>query len=416
MTVQTAFDQFRANPLRTVLATLGVVIGVGALVAVLALGDGFEATMRRMAARDGRLHSVTASPRTTDRLAGEVVARAGAAELPLDDLAQLRTLFSERIEGDVDARIWTSGVALIDSAEWIPGAGLEALPVLAVSAPDPERADSLLQSGRFFSAEEAAAGVPLAVISDSAARLLAGEAGSPIPETLRLSGEVFTIIGVLRRDAPEGSRVIAAVPLQLADQALLPAPGVRRPALQLRAERIEDVLPAKEVLESWLALQFGAGWRDSVVVRSYEREAEQGTQGILLFKLFMGAITGISLVVGGIGIMNVLLASISERTREIGIRRAVGARRRDVLRQFLAESIIISSVGGLLGAAFGVAAATAATAIMRRLAMVSDMQPGFSISTILVVSGAALGVGILFGVYPAVRAARLNPIDALRHE
>lgn len=134
-----------------------------------------------------------------------------------------------------------------------------------------------------------------------------------------------------------------------------------------------------------------------------------------MFKLFMGAITGISLIVGGIGIMNVLLVSITERTREIGIRRSVGARRGDIMRQFLAESLAISVSGSAVGVALGVFGALVATAIMRRMSM-TDIQPGMSLSTSLIAVGAALAVGLVFGAYPAVRASKLSPIDAIRHE
>ncbi|MGH7670552.1 MAG: ABC transporter permease, partial [Gemmatimonadaceae bacterium] len=141
----------------------------------------------------------------------------------------------------------------------------------------------------------------------------------------------------------------------------------------------------------------------------------QVQQGMLLFKLLMGALTGISLLVGGIGIMNVLLASVAERTREIGIRRATGARRREIMMQFLAESVAISGAGAVLGAGLGVAAAYTVTAIMRMRTR-ATVYAGLSWSTLIVAALAALAVGIGFGLYPAIKAARLSPIDAIRHE
>jgi putative ABC transport system permease protein len=130
----------------------------------------------------------------------------------------------------------------------------------------------------------------------------------------------------------------------------------------------------------------------------------------------MGAITGISLLVGGIGIMNVLLSSVTERTREIGIRKAAGARRRDIRRQFLAESIAISGMGSAIGLVLGVAGAFGITAMIRHFSRAAFLHASLSWSTLGVAAGAALFVGLTFGTYPARRAARLSPIDAIRHE
>jgi putative ABC transport system permease protein len=135
-----------------------------------------------------------------------------------------------------------------------------------------------------------------------------------------------------------------------------------------------------------------------------------------MFKLFMGAITGISLLVGGIGIMNVLLSSVTERTREIGIRKAAGARDRDILSQFLAESVAISSLGSLIGLALGISGAYGITAGIRRFSQAPALYASISWSTVVVAAVAAVVVGLTFGTYPARRAARLSPIDAIRHE
>ncbi|MBC7897763.1 MAG: FtsX-like permease family protein, partial [Cytophagaceae bacterium] len=157
-------------------------------------------------------------------------------------------------------------------------------------------------------------------------------------------------------------------------------------------------------------------WRTRFDLATYEARAQQAAQGILIFKLLMGAITGISLLVGGIGIMNVLLASVSERTREIGIRRATGATRRDILLQFLAESVAISGFGSVLGIALGLGGAFGITAVIRRYATAGFIQASFSWGSVAAAAGASLLIGLLFGTYPARRASQLSPIDAIRHE
>jgi putative ABC transport system permease protein len=168
-------------------------------------------------------------------------------------------------------------------------------------------------------------------------------------------------------------------------------------------------------LEQWLEGRYGRAWKERVSVGTNQARVEQVQQGMLVFKLFMGALTGISLLVGGIGIMNVLLASVVERTREIGIRKAAGAQQRHILLQFLSESVTITGVGSMIGLIFGTSAAFLATAIMRRITS-AQIFAGFSVSTLLVAVVASVAVGIAFGLYPALRAARLSPIEAIHHE
>jgi putative ABC transport system permease protein len=182
----------------------------------------------------------------------------------------------------------------------------------------------------------------------------------------------------------------------------------------VRSRSIEELPAVQRKTEAWLASRYG-DWQKQVKISSYAEESAQVRDNMVLFKILMAAITGVSLVVGGVGIMNVLLASVTERTREIGVRKATGARNRDLLAQFLAESVAIAGMGSVLGTILGISVAALVASIMRAKTM-AQVHAGFSISTLLVAIAAPLIVGIGFGIYPALRAARMSPIEAIRHE
>jgi putative ABC transport system permease protein len=406
--VRVGLAALRVNPLRTFLSTLGVVIGVASLVAVLSLGDGMESFARKELARTTDIQNVFVSPVLFDTLDGVPVPR------------EKFTLFGEEdaraaaagVPGAAEAVITYSGTTVVRA----PGDGRDrGARVTAATAGAARMYDLEVRWGRFFSEAEARAGAPVAVVSHPFAAALApgGRPEALLGRTVEFRGGPRRIVGVL---APrEGERGLAAyVPLS-AGPAVMAADEVARPrVLLIKAPRVEEVAAVKAATERWLAGRYGAGGRD-FVVGTQQARAEQAMRGLLLFKLFMGAITAISLLVGGIGIMNVLLASVTERTREIGIRKAVGARRRDIVLQFLSEAVAITGSGSALGLLLGVAGAVAASAWMRASLEV-PFRAGLSLSTLLVAALSALVVGLSFGTWPALRAARLSPIDAIRHE
>jgi putative ABC transport system permease protein len=255
----------------------------------------------------------------------------------------------------------------------------------------------------------------VAVISSTLAEELAkaGAAGGRPGEVLTIADQRFETVGVVKSSANERVFVVF-VPLAHAEAAMAAVPARRPRQITLTAPDVDDVAPVREAVERFTASH--PGWRDGVTVQSYGRERlEQASRGILVFKLLMGAFTAISLVVGGIGIMNVLLASILERTREIGIRKAVGARRRDVLRQFLVESMTISVTGTAAGVALGLAVAFVTTAVIRARTG-APIQAAVTWQTLVITALAAVGVGLAAGVYPAMRASRLTTIDAIQRE
>jgi putative ABC transport system permease protein len=273
-----------------------------------------------------------------------------------------------------------------------------------------------LAAGRFFSNADVDAGANVAVISRSLAReILPGVpvdslAASAVDQIVTLGEQRRRVIGVLDGDA-EARSLAAIVPLRVADSTT----GIPRGMALLRAERVEDVAAVEQAVLAHFAGRAPDTVR-RVDVGSYRRRAEQTAQAILVFKLLMGAVTGISLLVGGIGIMNVLLASVTERTREIGIRKAAGARRRDILLQFLAESVAITGLGAVLGVTLGLVLSFLATGVIRSLADAPFIRSSVSWSTVMAAALSSVIIGLAFGTYPARQAARLSPIEAIRHE
>jgi putative ABC transport system permease protein len=400
------FETLRANPLRTTLSTLGIVIGAASLVAVLALGDGIERFGRQQIEQTTDLQSVVVQSRTTLMVDGRTY--------PIDNYPVFTAAIAESLLGAIPQ---AKGAAITLTGESpIGGPAVDSTSVL-VAATLPNGAalfDMHFAAGRYFTAEEAGDNAPVIVLSHGlAGRLMGGPAELALQQTVRLRGRGRTVIGVLA--AMDGEKAgVVYVPIQGKEDAFVPTPSPRAPDLVLQARGVEDVPAVVRGAENWLAVQYG-DWRRLARVSSNLTRVAQASQAMWVFKMFMGAITGISLLVGGIGIMNVLLAAVTERTREIGIRKAIGARRIDVQLQFLAESVAISGLGSALGAGLGLGGAFGITAVIRAKSA-AQVYAAFTWGTLTVSALAALLVGVVFGMYPAIRASRLSPIDAIRHE
>lgn len=381
------------------LSTLGIIVGTAALVAVLALGDGVERYVRRQIERTTDLQTIVLTPRTVRMVDRTAIPRTDYPVFRAADAESVRTA----VGSVAGVTITVSGPALIE----VPGAAPRAALVTAVLPSIVEFRQLSLKSGRFLSA---AAGRDVVVSAPLAAELHVGAGDS-----LQLNGRRWSVVGVLADSSADERALMAFVPLAFADSAIISVGSRAVPTMLLKATRVEDVTSVQASLAGWLARRYGDDWKDKVRVGTRADRLAQIQQGMLVFKILMGAITGISLLVGGIGIMNVLLASVAERTREIGVRKTTGARGRDILWQFLAESVAITGTGSVLGIALGLAGAFGVTAIMRARTE-AIVYAAFTWGTVLVAVGAAVVVGITFGMYPALRAARLSPIDAIRHE
>lgn len=407
--VRVAVQTLRANPVRTLLSTLGIVMGAASLVGVLSLGDGAEAFAREQIERRG-LQIISIAPRTSDTVDGVTVPR---STFPMFRAEDAKTLSAAVMPGSAVV-ITVEGAATFVTRPGGPG---RAAMVTGVAG-SPSAAGLTMKSGRFFSDQETAGGAWKVIVSDRLAReLVAGrDASAAVDTVLSLQGRLWSIVGVL--EPFPGERIFGAVvPLADAGDAMVPSAQPRAPRMLVNAPRLEDVTTVRTQIEAWADTRdrsWRAGSQIAINTTGLDR-LQQLNQGIRLFKMLMGAFTAISLVVGGIGIMNVLLASVVERTREIGVRRATGAKRRDIVVQFLAESVVISLAGAMLGALLGVGAAFLTTAIMRSQTA-APVYAAATWQTLIVSMAAAAAVGLIFGTYPAFKAARLSPVDAMRYE
>lgn len=390
------------NPLRTFLSTLGVIIGTAALVAVLALGDGVEKYAREQIAAQTDLQLFSVSTRTNRRVDGVSLPRPDTTIL---DPASLGTL-ATRLGPEVTLTLRSVGGTLVTG---LPGGTPRGAMVDAIYGTVPDSAALKPVVGRSLTLAESNGSERLASVSPDLAALLAPN-GDPVGQAIILGQTSFAVVGIVGEPGGEEKQFTIHVPFGAFNEAV-PASLWQPPTIIGSAATIEGMTTAVATATAW-AKETGG---DGLTVVSRGNMLAELQRGMLVAKLLMGSITGISLLVGGIGIMNVLLAGVIERTREIGIRRAVGAMRRDIIGQFLAESVVITGAGSLLGLLVGMLGAFGVSAVMRAQAD-APVHAAFTFLPIMVAASSAVIIGLTFGIYPALKAGRLSPIDAIRTE
>ncbi len=404
-------DALRIHPLRTMLSVLGIMIGSAALVATMAVSDGMMSFARDMVMRETSVQVVVVSPRTSVFEDGEWV--------PVHDYPIFTPADAEAMRAQVPGAEAVT-LALSGRAAVRHGNIQHMAQVTLGSASMPDFGALDVGAGRFFSVAEAAHNIPVVVVNHALARDLAPtrDPYAMIGRSIRVHDRMRRVIGVLEptdfEDRSDPSFSVYA-PIAAA-RALLERPGRGRlaPVIQLRAASVESVEPLRDAVVEWLSRR-DARWQDRVRVSVGLEQLQEVEQAFLLMKLFVGALVSISLLVGGIGIMNVLLASVAERTREIGIRKSVGARRADIHAQFLTESVSIALVGAFAGLAIGFVFAMLVTWGFRAMVGAS-VYPVLSLSSVLIATLSSSLVGLIFGTYPARRAANLSPVMAIAHE
>jgi putative ABC transport system permease protein len=397
------------HKLRSLLTMLGMIFGVGAVVSMLAITAGAQKEMMNSIDLLGVNNIIIEAKEAVDR--NELQARRTVS--PGLSFRDFRAI-SENISGLAAAtprkRFKPLKVLPKPSAE---------TPLLIGVEPAYFEINSLKAvEGRFFTSDDDARSNPVCVLGESAKVNLFGYEPA-VGKHVKVNEVWLQVVGVLAQQATADSDT----DLEVVDRNNLiisPLNTVMRrfednnsylkdeiDGIYLKVDNNTDSIETSGIVKAILGTTHKDAGDYNVVVPAGLLEQRKKTQ--FTFKVVMICIAGISLLVGGIGIMNIMLATVLERTREIGIRRAIGARQKDIIRQFLTEAVLISMIGGLLGIAFGVSLSLA-------IAKATGWSTVVTLTSIAVAFGVSVGIGVVFGIYPAVQAARLDPIEAIRYE
>ncbi len=397
-----ALQNIRANFLHTVLSVLGIVIGVAALVAILSFIDGIEQFAKEQISSTTSLHAITIQTNTHKWLDGVQVARQEVAYFTAEKVQALEASLDNPATGYLFLE-QPQELYLPDSGKNI---GIVVTGVNAAVAPD-----ITLKTGRLFNKQDIAQKKEVTLLNDKLATLITGkqDPAAALGRMVQLAGKTLRVVGVV--ESEEGDRARAAIPISLMGEAAFKA---KPPFVIFEAREVEHVSAIQQDIAAWVKSNLSAE-EDAFRIVTNEYRLEQVEKGFLLFKIVMGLISGIAVLVGGIGIMNVLLISVNERTVEIGIRKATGAKKRDIVMLFLSESVTVAGFGSLLGVGLGVLGTMVAVPIIQHFAQ-APFEAAFTLSTMILIAVLALVLGIVFGTYPAMRAAGLDPVEAIRRE
>ncbi|MGD9764285.1 MAG: ABC transporter permease [Candidatus Binatia bacterium] len=405
MTVIAAARALRRNALRSALTTLGIVIGVAAVIAMVSIGRGADAAVQAQIRSFGTNLLMVLPGATT--AAGVRSGWGGASTLTAADAEAIR----ERCPAVAEASYFRRQVAQVVAGERNWSTAIQGAP--------PSYFDVrpwAVASGSVYGESDEAAAHRVAMLGRTVVDQLFGAGQDPIGGQLRIKGVPFRIIGILE---PMGQTMwgqdqddVIFIPFSTAERRVLGAEWLGTvDMIQASAVSASQMPAAQEQITALLRQRHRVqpGEEDDFTVRSMEEFARASRTASQVMGNLLLSVAAISLVVGGIGIMNILLVSVTERTHEIGIRMAVGAKPRHILLQFLVEAVTLSAVGGILGIALGIGAA----ALIARFAGWPILVAPTAIAGALLFAGA---VGVFFGFYPARQAARLDPITALRYE
>ncbi|MBE0614749.1 MAG: ABC transporter permease [Burkholderiales bacterium] len=405
-TLRIALRALRVNKLRSSLTMLGIIIGVGAVITMIAVGGGAQARVEEQIKSLGSNLMIVIPGSTTS--GGVRMGSSSAQTLTEDDAAAITR---EVDEVQVAAPVTRgSGQIVAGNSNWST--------VIYGTTPDYlEARDWPVVSGRGFEPQEVSGAGKVAIIGQSVSKQLFGDA-DPVDQQVRIRKVPFTIVGMLDKKGQSMMGTdqddVILVPLATARNRLFGNPQGKLRRIHFMSIKVRDGHSMKdaenrirELMRQRHKLQAGAD--DDFTIRNLTEilQAQEASSKVL--SLLLAAVASVSLLVGGIGIMNIMLVSVTERTREIGLRMAVGARANDILKQFLVEAVTLSLIGGMLGIALGLGGSLA-------IGQFAGWRTSLSGASVVLAVGFAAAIGIFFGFYPARKASRLLPIEALRYE
>jgi putative ABC transport system permease protein len=398
-----AWRAMAANKLRTFLTMLGLVIGVGAVVLMMAIGQGAQTLVKEAVASIGSNLFIVLSGGTTT--GGARSGSGSAPTLTLADVAAIEEL----------PAVAAVAPTQFGSAQLVYGANNWSAQVMGVTPSYLDVREWRLVAGAPFTETDVRAVTRVALVGQTVVRQLFGDE-DPVGKTIRIRNSPYVVVGVLTAkgqsfDGRDQDDTVL-VPLSTALRKLYGSPFPDSVRFMMVKAVSEDAMDrAERAITALLRARhrIPEDGESDFTIRNLSAVADVQAQTTRVMSIMLGAVASVSLVVGGIGIMNIMLVSVTERTREIGIRMAIGARRRDILLQFLLESTIVSVVGCLIGVALGIGAAALVSGTTGMLVVVTG-------ASILLAFLVAAAVGVFFGFYPARKAAGLKPIEALRFQ
>jgi len=399
-----AGQNIRSRLLHTFLSVLGIVIGVAALVTILSMIDGMEKYAQQQITNTTSLKAVHIRTETHKTVNGVWLKKKSYAYLDHNSFQQLVSSLTFHGKAYLNLN-QTSEITLPENNVTV-GA-------LIIGRAAPSVDDVKMAYGSYFTKQDVLSQAKTAFVNQVLAIHLIGKDSlqNLLGKRLNFKGKQVHVTGILAPSEFQSEQAQVYVPITLFSEEELSA---NPPVCTLVADQVEMVPVIKMQVEKWIKEKF-AGKEADFVVATNEMRVKQAAQGFLLFRVVMGMIVGISVIVGGIGVMNVLLISVTERTVEIGVRKAMGAKKQDIMLQFLAESISISLFGSLLGLVLGVLSTMVIIPVIKMLTSI-PFQAAYTFPTFLTIAVIAVLTGVIFGTYPALRAARLDPVEAIRRE
>lgn len=402
--ISIALRALRANLMRSFLATLGIIIGVGAVVTMVAIGTGASEKISSQISSIGS-NLILVLPGATTQ---------GGIRMGHGTVQTLTIADAEAIANECPA-VMAVAPAITGTAQVIYGNQNWATGVIGTTPEMETVREWSIVSGRFINEQDVRSGTRVAVLGQTVVDKLFGEV-DPVGKTIRIRKIPFEVVGVLDKKGQsitgQDQDDIIYVPLTTAQRTLFgqTLPGRVR-MIYVKAVSLESIPEATEQIKTLLRQRhrIGPGQEDDFTVMDLTQMLKAAEESTRTMSILLGAIASVSLIVGGIGIMNIMLVSVTERTREIGIRMAVGAKPRDIRIQFLIEALFLTTVGGVFGLLLGIGASLT-------LATLMNWPVSISLLSALIAFGFSAFVGVFFGFYPAYKASMLNPIEALRYE